>query len=161
MHMNMKQNGSDKISSGNARINAAGDAAASSAGSTDKSLPKKYPWTLKRICAWILICALVAMYLITLILSLLSSPAAQKAFRASLLLTILLPILAWVFIWAAGYLTHRKTIASLNILNSNPSARKEMEKAVQKQEEENQASGKADRKDGISSASSHPGTDGT
>ena len=98
---------------------------------------KKYPWTLKRVLAWVLIAALVSMYLVTFVLSLSSSPAAGTAFRASLLLTIALPVIAWIFIWQ-----HRTSIASLKLLNSNPQARKEMEEAVQESEkrEENNTS---------------------
>ncbi len=44
---------------------------------------KKYPWTLKRVLAWVLIAALVSMYLVTFVLSLSSSPAAGTAFRGS------------------------------------------------------------------------------
>jgi len=95
---------------------------------------KKYPWTLKRVLAWVLIAALVSMYLVTFVLSLSSSPAAGTAFRASLLLTIALPVIAWIFIWAVGALQHRTSIASLKLLNSNPQARKEMEEAVQESE---------------------------
>ena len=103
---------------------------------------KKYPWTLKRVLAWVLIAALVSMYLVTFVLSLSSSPAAGTAFRASLLLTIALPVIAWIFIWAVGALQHRTSIASLKLLNSNPQARKEMEEAVQESEkrEENNTS---------------------
>ena len=101
---------------------------------TAPSSRKKYPWTLKRVLAWVLIAALVSMYLVTFVLSLSSSLAAGTAFRASLLLTIALPVIAWIFIWAVGALQHRTSIASLKLLNSNPEARKEMEKAVQESE---------------------------
>ncbi len=92
---------------------------------------KKYPWTAKRIAAWICIAALAAMYLITLILALTDNTAAGSLFKASLLLTIVLPIFCWIFIWAVGVLNHKETIASMKILNSNPAERKKMEEALQ------------------------------
>ncbi len=96
---------------------------------------KKYPWSAKRIAAWICILALAAMYLITLILALTDHTAAGSLFKASLLLTIVLPIFCWIFIWAVGVLTHRETIASMKILNSNPAERKKMEDALQSSQE--------------------------
>ncbi len=96
---------------------------------------KKYPWTPKRIAAWICILALAAMYLITLILALTDNTAAGSLFKASLLLTIVLPIFCWIFIWAIGVLTHRETIASMKILNSNPEERKKMEEALRQSKE--------------------------
>ncbi len=102
--------------------------AATAHGNTSR---KKYPWTAKRIAAWICIAALAAMYLITLILALTDNTAAGSLFKASLLLTIVLPIFCWIFIWAIGVLTHRETIASMKILNSNPAERKKMEESLQ------------------------------
>lgn len=94
---------------------------------------KKYPWTVKRIAAVVCIAALLAMYLITLALALTASPGTGGMFRASLLLTIALPVFCWIFIWAVGVLTHKKTIASVNLLNSNPQERAKMEEALAKQ----------------------------
>ncbi len=74
---------------------------------TTESDKKKYPWTLKRVLAWITICAIAAMYIVTLILALLSSSGADTAFKVSLLMTIFLPIAAWVIIWAVGFLGHK------------------------------------------------------
>lgn len=103
--------------------------------SKQEKTDKKYPWTLKRILAWICIIALCTLYVVTFILACLSSPGAGTLFKASLALTIILPIFCWVFIWAYGFLNHKKTIASMDILNSNPESRKEMEDAVHRQEE--------------------------
>ena len=127
----------------NAAASPAGSASAASASSDSRAVRtagastsgrKKYPWTPKRVLAWLLILALVSMYLVTLVLSLSSSPAAGSAFRASLLLTIALPVIVWILIWAIGVLQRRTSIASLRLLNSNPQARKEMEQAVQESE---------------------------
>jgi magnesium-transporting ATPase (P-type) len=114
---------------------------------TTESDKKKYPWTLKRVLAWITICAIAAMYIVTLILALLSSPGADTAFKVSLLMTFFLPIAAWVIIWAVGFLGHKKTIASFNIMNSNPKARKEMEDAAKKFNEDHPEDGGADESD--------------
>ena len=120
----------------NAAASPAGSASAASAFSDSRAVRtagastsgrKKYPWTPKRVLAWLLIIALVSMYLA-------SSPAAGSAFRASLLLTIALPVIVWILIWAIGVLQRRTSIASLRLLNSNPQARKEMEQAVQESE---------------------------
>ncbi len=114
---------------------------------TTESDKKKYPWTLKRVLAWITICAIAAMYIVTLILALLSSSGADTAFKVSLLMTIFLPIAAWVIIWAVGFLGHKKTIASFNIMNSNPKARKEMEDAAKKFNEDHPEDGGSDESD--------------
>ncbi|MCI2049318.1 MAG: hypothetical protein LKJ76_06300 [Lachnospiraceae bacterium] len=93
---------------------------------------KKYPWTLKRVLACVCIAALVAMYLVAFVLACLSSPASAGLFRASLALTVILPVFCWIFIWGYGFLNHRKTIASIQILNSDETARREMEDAARR-----------------------------
>lgn len=96
---------------------------------------KKYPWTVKRVAAWVAIIVLVAMYVVTFILACLSSPKAQTAFRAALFCTIFIPVACWIFIFLWGFFTNRKTIASFNLMNSNKEARQEMEEAVRKDAE--------------------------
>jgi amino acid permease len=103
----------------------------SKSGNSEK---KKYPWTAKRIAAWVCIIALVAMYVVTLAAAIMSKPGADTLFKSSLALTIFLPIVCWVFIWLYGFFTDKKTIASLNILNSNPEARKKMEDEIKDSE---------------------------
>ena len=88
----------------------------------------------KRIAAWVCIIALVAMYVITLAAAIMSKPGADTLFKASLAMTIFLPIACWVFIWLYGFFADKKTIASLNILNSNPEARKKMEDEIRESE---------------------------
>ena len=100
----------------------------------DHTEKKKYPWTAKRISAWICIIVLVAMYVVTLVAAIMSKPGADTLFKSSLALTIFLPIVCWVFIWLYGFFTDKKTIASLNILNSNPEARKKMEDEIKDSE---------------------------
>ncbi|MDO4284936.1 MAG: hypothetical protein Q4C60_06325 [Eubacteriales bacterium] len=93
------------------------------------------PWTARRIAALLCIVVLVAMYLITLFLAIFASPGAGGMFRASLLLTIALPVFCWIFIWGIGLLRGRQTIASANILNSNPEERRRMEEAIAREQE--------------------------
>lgn len=93
---------------------------------------KRYPWTAKRVAAWIGIGLLAAMYAVTLVFAIFDFEGADRLFRISLGLTIAVPIILWLLIWMIGYLNHKKTIASLNILNSNPEERKKMEDAVKR-----------------------------
>ena len=72
---------------------------------------QKAPWTVKRIAA----------------------PGAGKLFRFSLGMTIAVPIFLWIFIWCVGKLTDQGSMASLDILNSNPKEREKMEKALQEE----------------------------
>lgn len=96
---------------------------------------KKYPWTLKRVAALVGIILLAAMYAVTLVFAVFDFPGADRLFRISLGLTVAVPIILWLLIWMIGYLNHKKTIASLNILNSNPQERKKMEDAVRSKED--------------------------
>ena len=91
---------------------------------------KKRYTPLQRALAVIAIALLAGMYLLTLVFSLLSSPFADRMFRACLGLTIFVPLAAWITIWAVGVLTHRETIASPKVLNSNPEERRKMEAAA-------------------------------
>ncbi|WP_130837643.1 hypothetical protein [Lachnoclostridium sp. Marseille-P6806] len=92
---------------------------------------KKYPWTLKRTAAWLCIAGLGAMYVITLLAALTARPGAAALFRASLALTVFLPAVCWLVIWLYGIFAGRRTIASLDLLNSDPESRKRMEEELQ------------------------------
>ena len=96
---------------------------------------KKRYTPLQRALAVIAIALLAGMYLLTLVFSLLSSPFADRMFRACLGLTIFVPLAAWLTIWAVGILTHRETMASAKLLNSNPEERRKMEEAAAAQAE--------------------------
>ena len=98
-------------------------------GKKDTAEKKRYT-PLQRAFAIIAIALLVGMYLLTLVFALLSSPFADRMFRACLGLTIFVPLAAWITIWAVGVLTHRETIASPKVLNSNPEERRKMEAAA-------------------------------
>ena len=92
----------------------------------ENTAEKKRYTPLQRALAIIAIALLVGMYLLTLVFALLSSPVADRMFRACLGLTIFVPLAAWITIWAVGVLTHRETIASPKVLNSNPEERRKM-----------------------------------
>ena len=96
----------------------------------ENTAEKKRYTPLQRALAIIAIALLVGMYLLTLMFALLSSPFADRMFRACLGLTIFVPLAAWITIWAVGVLTHRETIASPKVLNSNPEERRKMEAAA-------------------------------
>lgn len=99
---------------------------------------KKYPWTAKRIIALTAVVLLAALYVLLFLSALLSRPGTGRLFRFCLGMTIAVPIFAWIAIYAVGFLTHRHTIASPDILNSNPAQRKKMEDAMAEQMEKDQ-----------------------
>ncbi len=100
-----------------------------------QQIDKKKGFTAKRFAAIIGIILLLAMYVVTLVAAIIDFPQSNQLFRACIGLTIAVPILLWIFIWAVGVLTHRKSIASMDILNSNPRERERMEEAVQQRQE--------------------------
>lgn len=92
---------------------------------------KNYPRSIKRAAAWLCIAGLGVMYLVTLLAALTARPGAASLFRASLALTVFLPVVCWLVIWLYGILAGRRTIASLDLLNSDPESRKKMEEELQ------------------------------
>ena len=50
-------------------------------------------------------------------------------------MTIFVPIFLWVLIWCVGRLFHKKNMASLDILDSNPEERRRMEEALAREME--------------------------
>ena len=93
----------------------------------------KSSWTVKRVAAVIGIVLLLGLYLLTFISALIGTEASGRLFRFSLGMTIAVPIFLWIFIWCIGKLRNRHSMASLDILSSNPEERKKMEEAVQKE----------------------------
>ena len=91
---------------------------------------EKSPWTAKRIAAVAGIVLLAAMYVLSLVSALIGTEWAGRLFRFSLGMTVAVPIFLWIFIWCIGRFTNRHTIASMDILSSNPEERKKMEEAV-------------------------------
>lgn len=67
----------------------------------------------KQIAAIIGIVLLVAMYLAALIFALCDFKGAKQLFGVSLACTIFVPAMIWFYIWLYGYITHKKTIATV------------------------------------------------
>ena len=99
----------------------------------NKSGEGKAPWTVKRAAAVAGIVLLVALYVVTFVSALIGTEGAGRLFRFSLGMTIAVPIFLWIFIWCVGRLTDKGSMASLDILNSNPKEREKMEKALQEE----------------------------
>ena len=70
---------------------------------------------MQRVAALICVVLIGLMYISTLVFALLKFDWAGKMFRISMGCTLVLPLLAWAYIWMIGKLTHRATIADLNI----------------------------------------------
>ena len=90
-------------------------------------------WTAKRIVALAAVVVLLGLYAAAFLSAIFARPGAGQLFRFCLGMTIAVPIFAWILIWAIGVMSHRHTIASLDILNSNPDARREMEEGVERE----------------------------
>ena len=93
----------------------------------------KAPWTAKRIAAVIGIVLLAALYVVTFISACIGTESAGKLFRFSLGMTIAVPIFLWIFIWCVGRFRNGHSMASLDILASNPQEREKTENAVQEE----------------------------
>ena len=102
----------------------------SSKAPSSSETPESSKWTVKRVIAWAAIVALLAMYAAAILSALFGGP---NLFRLCFGLTIVIPLFAWVLIWAYGVMTKRHTIASMDIMNSNEQARKEMEEGVKRE----------------------------
>ena len=99
-------------------------------GNDKKDAGGKAPWTAKRVAAVAGIVLLVGLYLLTFISACIGTESSGKLFRFSLGMTIAVPIFLWIFIWCVGKLTNRHSMASMDILSSNPEERRKMEEAV-------------------------------
>lgn len=95
----------------------------------------------RRAAALAALVLLAGLYLVTFFLALLGDERSARLLRFCFGMTIFLPIFLWVVIWCVGYLRHRKTIASLNILDSDPGERARMEEAVARALEEQEKNG--------------------
>ncbi len=85
---------------------------------------------LRRAAAVIAVVLLVGLYLVTFVLAVAGNENSARMLRFCLGMTVFVPLFAWVMIWCVGYLRHKKSMASLNILDSNPEERKRMEEAI-------------------------------
>lgn len=87
-------------------------------------------WNLRRIAALSAIILLAGLYLVTFVLAVMGDERSAGLLRFCFGMTIFLPIFIWVIIWCMGALRNRHSMASLDILNSNPEERRKMEEAV-------------------------------
>ena len=85
---------------------------------------------LRRAAAIIAIALLAGLYLVTFVLAVAGNEKSAGMFRFCFGMTIFVPLFTWVMIWCVGYLRHKKSMASLNILDSNPKERERMEEAI-------------------------------
>lgn len=102
--------------------------------------------TPKQIAALVCVILIILSYIVLFVVSLIDSTKAGNLFRGCLVVTVFLPILCWIFIGLYGQLSHKHTIADLDILQTGENekyvrAREEMErKMAQKLEEESENS---------------------
>ncbi|MDO5132980.1 MAG: hypothetical protein Q4D81_08355 [Eubacteriales bacterium] len=91
----------------------------------------------RRVAAMLAIVLLAGLYILTFILAVLGDERSTQLLRFCFGLTIFLPIFLWVVIWCVGFLRHKRTMASLDILNSNPEERRKMEEAAANVQKDN------------------------
>ena len=101
---------------------------------------------LQRAAALAAVVLLAGLYVVTFVLAVLGDARSTQLLRFSFGLTIFLPLFLWVVIWCVGHLRHKKSMASLDLLDSNPEERRKMEEALARQMQKNSADG-SDRSD--------------
>mgnify|MGYP007102094553 CR=1 FL=1 len=95
--------------------------------------------TLRRRAAIIGIVLLAGLYLATFLVAVFGGQQSARLLRFCLGMTIFLPIFLWVVIWCVGIFRKKKSIASLDLLNSDPKERRRMEEAVGREMRKNAA----------------------
>ena len=90
---------------------------------------------IRRIAALAAIVLLAGLYILTFILAVFGDERSGVLLRFCFGMTIFVPLFAWVMIWCIGVLQNRHSMASLDILHSNPAERKRMEEAVKAESE--------------------------
>ena len=88
---------------------------------------------IRRIAALAGVVLLVGLYVVTFILAVAGNENSSRLLHFCFGMTIFVPIFIWVVTWCAGVLFHKKTFASVNLLNSDPEERRRMEEAVARQ----------------------------
>lgn len=88
---------------------------------------------VRRTAALAGVILLVGLYLVTFVLALLGNETSAGLLRFCFGMTIFVPLFIWVVTWCAGTLFHKRTIASVDLLNSDPEERQKMEEAVARQ----------------------------
>lgn len=90
---------------------------------------------VRRLAALAGVILLAGLYLVTFVLAVLGNEKSAGLLRFCFGMTIFVPLFIWVVTWCAGTLFHKKTIASVDLLNSDPEERQKMEEAVARQME--------------------------
>ena len=91
---------------------------------------------VRRAAALMGVVLLVGLYLVTFVLAILGKERSTQLLRFCFGMTIFVPLFIWVVTWCVGILFHKKTFASLNLLDSDPEERQKMEEAVARSMEE-------------------------
>ena len=92
--------------------------------------------SIRRIAALAGVVLLAGLYVVTFVLAVLGNEKSTQLLRFCFGMTIFVPIFVWVVTWCVGVLFHKKTIASLDLLDSDPEERRKMEEAVARQMEQ-------------------------
>ena len=95
--------------------------------------------SIRRIAALAGVVLLAGLYVVTFVLAVLGNEKSTQLLRFCFGMTIFVPIFVWVVTWCVGVLFHKKTIASLDLLDSDPEERRKMEEAVARQMEQEKA----------------------
>ena len=90
---------------------------------------------VRRIAALAGVVLLVGLYLVTFVLAVIGNARSTQLLRFCFGMTIFVPLFIWVVTWCAGVLFHKKTFASINLLDSDKEERRRMEDAVARQME--------------------------
>lgn len=90
---------------------------------------------VRRVAALAGVVLLVGLYLVTFVLAVIGNERSTQLLRFCFGMTIFVPLFIWVVTWCVGVLFHKKTFASLNLLDSDKEERRRMEDAVARQME--------------------------
>lgn len=90
---------------------------------------------VRRVAALAGVVLLVGLYLVTFVLAVIGNERSTQLLRFCFGMTIFVPLFIWVVTWCVGVLFHKKTFASLNLLDSDEEERRRMEDAVARQME--------------------------
>ena len=90
---------------------------------------------VRRIAALAGVVLLVGLYLVTFVLAVIGNARSTQLLRFCFGMTIFVPLFIWVVTWCAGVLFHKKTFASINLLDSDKEERRRIEDAVARQME--------------------------
>ncbi len=83
--------------------------------------------TAKQNAALVCVILIVLAYIAAFVVAIIDSSKSGELFFACLAATVFLPILCWIYIWMYGRLKETKTIADLNILQTEETEKEEKE----------------------------------